>query len=117
MGRVANDTLIPNGPVSLASTWTSEALCLDHIYLLSMQLVFTGTPNGIFHLEVSVQQPTDATEPTNWIPVKRSYQTVTAAGEHLWTFADMGFPHIRVVWTPTSGTGTLAVAQYGGKGV
>lgn len=115
--KVANDTLIPGGPISLNADWTSEELDLSGIYLLSLQLTFTGSPTGTFHLEASNDRPVNGVETRHWTPIKRSYQAITEAGSHLWTFSDTSVRHIRVVYTFTSGTGSLTEVQYCGKGV
>jgi hypothetical protein len=111
--QVANDTLIPNGPVSLTTSWASEALLLDKIYMASISLVFSGTPSGGF----TVQCSNDKSNPINWTTIDGSLQNITAAGDHTYNIEDMGFKYIRVVYTYSGGSGTLESARYTGKGV
>lgn len=111
--QIANDTLIPNGPVSLSTSWASEPLLLDNIYMASISLVFSGAPSGGF----TVQCSNDKRDPQNWTTIAGSLQNITAAGDHTYNIEDMGFKFIRVVYTYSGGTGVLESARYTGKGV
>lgn len=114
---VANDNIIPGNPISLATSWTSEPVYVYQIVLLSIQLVFTGTPVGTFSLECSNDEYDSKLAPQNWTKIAGSAQDVTEAGDHTWNIQDAGYRWIRVVYTADSGTGTLTVARYNGKGI
>ncbi len=122
--NIANDTLIA-APTSLAASWTSEAIYLGHIYCFSIQLIFTGNPAGTFKLQCSVQEgrpesisPTSrATGVDAWTDIVGSAQIVAASGDHIWNARDIGFPWVRVVWTPSAAQGSLDAARMNIKGV
>lgn len=120
--RIANGTLIASS-VSLATSWTSGAIYLGHIPFFSVQLVFTGVPEGTFKLQCS----NDSGHPdstgsiaylgvSNWTDVRGSNQIVSEFGNHVWTVQNIGFPWTRVIWTPSAGTGSLIDAQFQLKG-
>ena len=112
-----NDTLLTNSSESLGTNWTSEALYTNSVYLLSIQLVFTGSPVGIFSLQSSNDEYGKVGGPSNWVEIPGSAISISAAGDHTWNFSSISFNFLRVVYTRTSGTGSLISAQYHGKGV
>jgi hypothetical protein len=114
---VANDNIIPGDPVSLAIDWTSEPVYIYQIVVLSIQLVFNGSPNGVFSLECSNDEYSSSQSPQNWTLITGSEQSVNEDGNHTWNIEDAGFRWVRVNWVSASGTGTLQVARYNGKGV
>lgn len=110
---------------AMASSFNLHPIYLGHIVDYSIQLVFTGSPGGNFKLQASNDpgQPNAASEAqqvvgvTNWTDVLDSAQTISAAGNHVWTVENAGYTWVRVVWTATSGSGTLTSARANGKGV
>jgi hypothetical protein len=122
--RIANEALI-TAPVDIANPWASDAIYLGHISNYSIQLFFSGAPVGRFYLQSS----NDAGNPTssshqqqivnvvNWTTISGSTQIVDAAGDHTWQVQNAGYAYVRVVWAPTSGTGSIDSARYNLKGV
>lgn len=47
--------------------------------------------------------------PTNWVDIPSASCTPTVAGSFLITIAQLTYRWVRVVWTRTSGTGTVTV--------
>lgn len=109
----------------MASNITSEPSWLGHISQYNIQLVFTGSPNGNFKLQVSndAGRPSAANDTdrdfqiTNWTDMADSTQAITAAGNHCYEVADAGHRWVRLVWTATSGSGTITSAIINGKGI
>lgn len=114
---VANDNIIPGNPISLSSDWTSEPVYIYQIVVLAIQLVFDGSPNGVFSLECSNDEYSPSQEPQNWTLIRGSEQSVNEDGNHTWNIEDAGYRWVRVQWVRTSGSGTLQSARYNGKGV
>lgn len=122
--REANDELTLSG-TNMNTNITSDPIWLGHVVNYSIQLVFTGTPNGSFKLQCSNDEgrPEAASEDdrdfkiTNWTDITDSAQAVTAAGDHTYDVQNAGYRWVRVVWTFSSGSGTLSSARFNTKGV
>lgn len=122
--RISGDTLI-DAPVDLSQPWTSPAIWIGHISMFSIRVEWTGTPLGVFYLEGS----TDPGNPNaqsavqqysgveNWTTVQDSEQAVNTDGNHMWNHRAPGWFWVRVVWDPTSGSGSLTKARFSAKGV
>lgn len=127
--RVKNEDLLELDGVrttpSMASSFNSKAIWLGHICNYAIQLVFTGTPGGNFKLQAcnDVGNPTAQSEAerqaalVNWTDIDDSAQTISAAGNHMWTVQNAGYNYVRFVWTQTSSTGTVTKAQSYVKGI
>lgn len=121
--RIGNDEL--NMDSDLSASQTSEPVWLGHIANFSIQVVFTGTPGGNFKLQMSNDEgnPTAAKEADrdykieNWTDIADSAFTVSAAGDVAWNYRDCGFRWVRVVYTQTSGSGTITSIRFNVKGV
>src|SRR5574343_407072 len=111
--RVKNENLI-SAPVAMAASFELRPVWLAHIANYSIQLVFTGSPGGNFKLQASndegyidsaggAQQYTNV---VNWTDIADSAQTISAAGDHMWTVENAGYNWVRVVWTAASGSGS-----------
>lgn len=122
--RISNDELTFDS-TDLSGSAVSEAYWLGHVANYSISLLFTGAPVGEFKLQCSNDLGSSASnkealrsaEVVNWSDVKDSTQAIAEAGDHTWTVRDAGYRWVRVVWTPTSGTGTLTVARINTKGI
>lgn len=121
--RVGSDTLI-DASVNLATPWTSEAVWLGHVTGFSIQLVFSGAPEGSWRLQASndagqSNAPTEAlqsTNITNWTLIEDSSQLVAESGDHTWNVQSPGYRWVRVQWLPTAGSGSLTSARFSTKG-
>lgn len=124
--RVNNENLLDDsGPLNLAVNQNMPPVWLGHIVNYSIQLVFTGTPGGNFKLQASndrgninAQYPANQDAGVvNWTDIADSAFTVSAAGNVMWDVQNAGYNWVRVVWTQTSGSGTLTDAHAYVKGV
>lgn len=130
--RVQNQDLLEidgsRATVSLAANANLKPIWMGHVINASIQLVFTGTPDGSFKLQVSndpgsMHSASEAQQYaglTNWTDVADSSQTISAAGNLAYELQNNGFEWVRVVWTAStagSGTPTLTVARSKIKGL
>ena len=91
--RIRTEDLTLDG-TDMTSNIVSNQIWLGHIANYAIQLVFTGSPNGAFKLQASVDEP-DKKNPaettvTNWTDIADSTQTITASGDHMWTVENAG---------------------------
>lgn len=122
--RIAND-LITLDSTDLSANITSEPIWLAHICNYSIQLVFAGAPQGEFKLQLSndfgnaqaAQEDNRDFQITHWTDITGSEQAILAAGNHTWQVQNAGYRWVRVIWTFSSGTGTLSSARFNVKGV
>lgn len=123
--RIANEDLLNEVPVDMSTDFELRPIWLGHICNYSIQLVFTGSPNGTFKLQcsndpgapnggVSTNQALDV---VNWTDILDSDQLITAAGNHVWQVENAGYNWVRVVYTAAAGSGSLDVARVNVKGV
>lgn len=109
----------------MANTITSDPIWLGHIANYSLQLVFTGSPTGTFKLQISndLGRPTAGDDGdrdygiTNWTDMTNSSQTISAAGNHAYDVQNAGHRWVRLVYTPSGGSGTMTVYRFNAKGV
>ena len=107
--RVNNDQFLP--PTNGASGFNSNAYPLNQIFGFAIQAVITGTLNGSLSLQISCDPNTSAGSddiPTNWTTYAGSPQTVTGVGTAAWSVSDPWFTWVRLVWTFSSGSGTIS---------
>ena len=110
---------------SLAGNITSNPIPLDQIYGFAIQAVWTGVPTGTLKLQASSDSPSRQTQTslggpdviTNWTDVANSSVALTgSSGNYMWNFTSCMFRYVRLVYTSTSGTGSIT-AEISAKGV
>jgi hypothetical protein len=112
---------------SMASTCTSIGVDLNQMNLASIEAVFTGSPVGTLGLQISSDDVplcntgsancvtyNPAGNVVNWVTYTGSSEAVTSSGNFLWNLNLAGYRWIRLVYIPTSGTGSLS-ATYDAK--
>lgn len=123
--RLNNENLLDDsGAVSLGADATLKPVWLGYVVNSAIQLVFTGSPTGTFKLQGSndagsITSAADAQQysgVTNWTDVADSEFAVSAAGDVMWDMQNIGFAWVRVVYTRSSGTGSITVARAVTKG-
>lgn len=122
--RIANEAITLSS-TDMSGSITGTAIYLGHICNYSIQLVFTGSPSGTFKLQCSndAGNPNGAVPPslssgvTNWTDIAGSSQVISAAGDITYQVENAGYAWVRVVYTFTSGTGTITSARVNVKGV
>lgn len=94
---------------SLSASYTSNPQQTINMFGYSIQAVFTGSPNGAFKLQASL-------DGANWDDIADSSESVTEAGNIVWNVSSVQYPQVRVVYTRSSGTGSLSLYFFG-KGI
>lgn len=96
---------------------TTSAINVNFRIGFSIGLVFTGSPVGTFKLQASNDQTETASSVASdtWADITGSTVNVTAANTIVWNHADMYSRWVRIVWTKTSGTGTITKATLNDK--
>jgi hypothetical protein len=125
--RIGNDDITLSG-TSMAVDITSDPIWLGHIANYSIQIVFTGTPDGVFKLQLSNDEgnPSAAKEAdrdfgiVNWTSIGGSSQIISAAGDLSYQVENAGYRWVRLVWEATSagsGTPTITSCRFNVKGI
>lgn len=102
------------------ATCTSIGTDINQLSQYTIQAVYTGSPVGTFTLQVSTDQvPTGvgadpASNVVNWTTYTGSSQAISAAGNFVWNVFPAGYHWVRLLYTKTSGTGSLS-AEFNGK--
>ena len=114
MARKFNIQIVPssNGLVSgnMSVPITSPVTDMSNTESFSVQAVWTGSPVGTIKLQVS-------TNGTTFVDVPDSVTPVSGTGNAIWDgYTGTGCDKIQVVYTPSSGSGTLS-AWISGKGL
>jgi hypothetical protein len=113
--RVSNDLLI--NAESMGASVTSAPVYVEHLPLVLLQAVWTGTPVGNFTVQYSADVGTDSagTGVTNWTTDSDSTIAAGGAAGDLAYDIETSAKWVRLVYTRTSGTGTLS-ARFNAKG-
>jgi hypothetical protein len=121
--RIAHCDLLQGTPIT-AANFTSDGFYLGHILNLAAHVVFTGSPVGALKVQVSCDignpnSPFPHSDDTvvNWVDLAGASASISGAGSVLINLADAGYSWIRVVYTHTSGSGSITVAQLNLKGL
>lgn len=120
--RIHSDNLTLSD-TDMSNDITSDAIWLGHIANFAIQVKFSGAVvTGSFKLQGSVDEP-DKSNPAGttvsvWTDIVNSSQTITEAGDHMWSGENIGYTFIRLVWDNSNGTtGTIDSARFMLKGV
>lgn len=112
--RLSNVVLLNAGDAS--GNLTSTAGLIAHVFGFNIQIVITGSPVGVLKLQGSSDPVPDAQfppsgnwVPTNWTDIKDSSVNVTGAGTVDYDVGDAFFNFVRVVYSSSSGTGTMTI--------
>jgi hypothetical protein len=110
--------LLTNAAMTGTTTVESAPIPLEQIFGYAVQAVWTGTPNGSLKLQASCDAPgrdnqTSNGGPddvTNWTDIAGSTLAITGvAGNYMYNVTDAFYRYFRVVYTNTSGVGSLSV--------
>lgn len=90
----------------IGTTYTGSAIAVDKaVDGFAVQAVISSgsSPVGTLKMQASL----DPTAPTNWGDIPDTVTAVSADGTTIWSFEKSHFTWVRVVYTRTSGSGTL----------
>lgn len=105
----------------MGASINSIGVDLQQLNLNSIQAVFTGSPVGTLSIQVSNDNvavaagANPAANVVNWSDYTGSSSAVSGAGNLTYNLTFAGYRWVRLVYTRSSGTGTLN-ATFTGKG-
>lgn len=105
----------------MTSDCTSYGMDINQLKYYAIQAVYTGAPGGVLKLQISTDDvkaalgKNPAANVVNWSDYTGSSHTVSAAGNFTWNVFPAGYRWARMVYTFSSGTGSLD-ASFNGKG-
>lgn len=110
---------------AMASSFTSDAVNLINQYAYSMQVTWSGgaAPVGTFKLQGSNDAGDNGpgqgvSAPTHFTDITNSPQVISGTpGSILYDVTECSYRWVRLVYTATSGSGTIASAVMNVKGV
>lgn len=91
--------------VSMGATFNSSSAKVSNVVGYSIQSVWSGggSPVGTLKLQAS-------NDDTNWSDITGATFSVSADGNNVFNVADCFYNFVRLVYTRTSGTGTLSAS-------
>lgn len=102
------------------SSYTSNPYYLAGLFRYSIHVKFSDAGlGGTVKLQCS-NDPTAGSAPStaDWVDVASSSQSIVAGASYMYNIVDAHYNHVRIVWTPSGGTGTLTawfVGKYEGN--
>ena len=94
----------------------SEPVNLNYRYGVAIQAVFTGSPVGMASLQGSCDygatnnpQAGGNDQVVNWTDISGSVAVISGVGTASWNFQGSFYKWIRLIYTATSGSGTIIV--------
>lgn len=111
-------TLLTAAAMTGTTVVESAPIPVEQIFGYAVQAVWTGTPNGSLVLQASCDAPLRDNQATNggpdevinWTEIAgSSYAIVGAPGNYMWNVSDAFYRYFRLVYTNTSGVGSLSV--------
>lgn len=103
--RYYNDPIM-SATVAASGTTNGTALVVQLARFVSAQAVVTSTANGTLKIQVSND---DGVSPTNWSDLTGATVSIAGAGSYLIPAQNMSYQWLRVVYTASSGSGTIVV--------
>lgn len=116
MTFLSSDLVISKASDGSLSTTMSEDLVSSSVDVrelsgINIQLEYTGAPVGTFTLQASNDRINPV--PQTWNTIPFSATPITSAGEYMLNVDSSYYGWIRVLYTRTSGTGTLNIKIVG----
>lgn len=115
--RESTFQMVSSGDMS--ASINSNGMDLQELDKYSIQAVYSGSPNGTLKLQISndlVSRGPDsnpAANVVNWSDYTYSSLNISAAGSFIWKLPRKGEKWVRLVYTRSSGSGTLNVVFSG----
>lgn len=106
---------------SMASSFNDTPICVEYMVGLSIQASWSGTPTGALKLQAS-NHAFDQNVNNGilaapiWTDIPGSSVSLTgSAGTQMWDISEVYYEAIRVVYTASSGTGSIQLYYLGKK--
>lgn len=96
---------------SMGASFDGNAFNVNDCRFIGFQFVLTGTHQGTLKLQVSNDQTDNSSEVSNWTDYDTSNfstSVVDADTGILWDIVDLNYKWLRVVYTYTSGSGSVS---------
>lgn len=80
------------------------------LFNMSVQVIAAGAPVGVVKVQVSNDEGSSIPQPfspTNWVDLPSATIAVATAGQLLIPKFDLCYNYVRIVYTKTSGTGSI----------
>ena len=90
----------------------SVAVDSQNMSFASVVVKMTGTAAGTVKIQASNDEPTTAAGPNNWVDISGASVAVSAAGTFIIPKLDICYQYVRVVYTFSSGTGTVTASLH-----
>jgi hypothetical protein len=97
--RVQDVTFNDETSVSMSTDIQSDII-VSMGSIFSIQLVYTGSPVGLLKLEYSLDK-------TNWSDASGTTTSISNADNTIYSLVNVAVPYIRIIFSRTSGSGTL----------
>lgn len=108
--RSFNEPILNGADAS--SNKNSVAIDSQNMSFASVVVKMTGTAAGTVKIQASNDEPTTSAGPNNWVDISGATVSVSAAGTFIIPKLDICYNFIRVVYTFTSGTGTVTASLH-----
>jgi hypothetical protein len=99
---------------SMGASFESDPLSVLYFRGYSITCTWTGAPAGTLSISVSNDTSDVPDELVNWEPLDDSEVAISAAGQHVYNIRYVYYNKIKIVYTRTSGTGSMS-SKYTGK--
>lgn len=98
--------------VTLSADRSTKAMPIDNVWGYSVQIVWTGaSAAGTLKLQASNDITDDSASVVNWEDIAGSSYTVSGPGSAFYNYDGAFYKWFRVVFTFSSGTGTITVTN------
>lgn len=108
--RTYNEPILNGADAS--SNKNSVAVDCQNMSFAGVVVKMTGTAAGSVKIQVSNDEPTTSAGPSNWVDVSGATVSVSAAGTFIIPKLDICYQWIRLVYTFSSGTGTVTASLH-----
>lgn len=109
--KISKDDLTLSSTDLNEATITSDAVQVEHVANLAVQIVTTGTHSGTLKLQASL-------DGSNWSDIPDASIAVSNAGAYFVNVSNIGFDYVRMVYTKSAFTsGVISSAKITTKGI
>ena len=115
--KIFND-LLTLSATDLSSTITTSAVQVWQTQFTAFQIKVSAATglSGTFNIQASLDEVQHPSDIVNWVTVdSQSVSSLGAAIVYMKSQTDNAYNYMRVTWTPSAGSGTLAEVRIMGK--
>lgn len=104
---IADSTKVIVSAGDMSATINSIGTDLQGTSAYTIQAVYSGSPTGTLKIQISLDRVSEASSVTTWSDYTGSSLSISTAGDVIYKVERQGERWVRLVYTFTSGTGTL----------